>query len=450
MTISAQDRALKRLSALVQFESDLRESADVAELGFILVNSLNKIVENEHAIFWLARSGRIEVVSGGVSIDHEAIRARWYGELSRHLAKILGAGVAPADILPEDLPKKLRSAFAENVPDQLVWMPLVNSAGKVSGGLLLHQKKLLSEADARILARAAGAASFVLAFHQKGRKASFGSVFRPFASRWVQLGLLAVVIALMFVPIELSVLAPARSVPAKPAIVSAPLDGVIRTVLVAPNQPVKQGEIVAKMETNELQAAFEVASRRAAVLAADLRRATQKAFFEEDARAQIGLLMAQLREREAERDLAKERLSRIELRAPIDGVALLADQNEWTGRPVRTGERILIVAEPSDAILEILIPVEDAVVVEEGASVAFFSSITPNAPLKAVLERVSFTASVQPDQTLAFRAEARFSDQSTAPRLGFTGTAKILADKVPLYYALFRKPAATMRRALGL
>lgn len=449
MSTNQQDRALRRLSALVQFESDLREASNVSELGFILVNSLSKIVKNEHAILWLAKSGKVSAVSGGVSIDHDAIQTRWYSKVSRELVKANSDDAMPREILAEDLSKALSTDFSANIPGHLVWVPLEGSKQKTSGSILLICNEALSEADARILARAANAAAFVLAYHSKSDRAQVSGLFRPLAKKWVQFLIFAAVVAAMFIPVELSVLAPARSVPANPAVVSAPLDGVIRNVLVPPNAPVKQGDILAKMETNELKAAYEVANRRTAVLEADLRRATQKAFFEDDAKAQISLLVAQLRERQVERDLAQDRLSRVNLRAPIDGVAILADQNEWTGRPVRTGERILVVAKPDDAILEILIPVEDAVIVEEGANIAFFSSVTPNEPLMAVLERVSYTSSVQPDQSLAFRAEARFSDSENTPRLGFTGTAKIFSDKVPLYYALFRKPAATIRRSLG-
>lgn len=451
MTVKPQERALKRLSALVQIEADFRASSDASELGFILVNALHKIVENDHALVWYAHSGKINAVSGGVSVDHDAIQTRWFAKVCKQMTQRSIDQASPQEILPEHLSADLAAEFATNVPAHLVWVPLVGTGtgSRPIGGILVLLQRALENADSRILERVASAAAFVLSFHTKGRKSGLPNIMRLFTNRWVRLLSLGAIIAIMFIPIELSVLAPARSAPANPAIISAPLDGVIRNILVPPNQAVKQGEIIALMETNELQAAFEVANRRAAVLAADLRRATQKAFFDDDAKAQISLLLAQLREREAERDLAKERLSRVELRAPIDGVAILADQNEWTGRPVRTGERILIVAKPTEALLEILIPVEDAVVVEEGAKIEFFSSVSPNKPIKAVLERVAYTSSVQPDQTLAFRAEARFSDAETTPRLGFTGTAKIFSDKVPIYYALFRKPAATVRRTLG-
>ncbi|MEP0520535.1 MAG: HlyD family efflux transporter periplasmic adaptor subunit [Hyphomicrobiales bacterium] len=440
---------MKRLSALVQIEADLRASADVSELGFILVNSLHKIVENEHALVWYAHSGKVSAVSGGVSIDHDSIQTRWFANVFKRMAKTQPDQRVPKEILPEHLSADLAAEFSTNIPAHLAWVPLLGTDNRLYGGILVLLRRTLDDAETRILERVANAAAFVLSFHIRSQKSGLPNILRPIGNRWVQLLGLAAVAFAMFIPIELSVLAPAKSAPSNPAIISAPLDGVIRNILVPPNQAVTRGEVVARMETNELQAAFEVANRRAAVLAADLRRATQKAFFEDDAKAQISLLLAQLREREAERDLAQERLSRVELRAPIDGVAILADQNEWTGRPVRTGERILIVAKPTEALLEILIPVEDAVVVEEGAKIEFFSSVSPNKPIKAVLERVAYTSSVQPDQTLAFRAEARFSEAETPPRLGFTGTAKIFSDKVPLYYALFRKPAATIRRTLG-
>ncbi|MFP3340124.1 hypothetical protein R0J91_19255, partial [Micrococcus sp. SIMBA_131] len=78
-----------------------------------------------------------------------------------------------------------------------------------------------------------------------------------------------------------------------------------------------------------------------------------------DASARIDLLAARVEQKRAERDHARELLSRSEVRAERDGIAVFADAQRWTGRPVQTGERLTEIADPNHAQLRIDLAVGD-------------------------------------------------------------------------------------------
>ena len=77
--------------------------------------------------------------------------------------------------------------------------------------------------------------------------------------------------AAMWWPVVLSALAPAEVVPRDPQVISAPIDGVVREVLVLPNEPVTAGTPLLQLEDAELQSSVEVAERALLVARAELQ-----------------------------------------------------------------------------------------------------------------------------------------------------------------------------------
>ncbi|MCA9481750.1 MAG: HlyD family secretion protein, partial [Nitrospira sp.] len=70
-------------------------------------------------------------------------------------------------------------------------------------------------------------------------------------------------------------------------------------------------------------------------------------------------------------------LQQVEVTAPRDGVVIFGDPSDWVGRPVVVGERIMEVADPQQYQLKIDLPVEDAMVLQEGADVDVFLDAHP-------------------------------------------------------------------------
>jgi len=439
---SDASRQVLGLSRLIQLEGELRAADGATAIDFIAVNDTHRVVGYDHALIWRVRSGRVTAISGGLIVDKHAPQIVWFGQLARHLMK--GAGAPkPMDIVPDSLPAPMRSGLANWVSGYALWVPLLAPHAVNEGGLILLRAEPFNESERRILGRLGEAAGHAVAAIE-GPRRRFQIGLKPLAG-----AALLAACAAGALPVPMTVLADAKVAPIDPTIVAAPIDGVIRTILVEPNDAVPAGRSLVEFDPTELNAQRDVASKHVAVLTADWQRLEQKAFGDEKARADVSIARSRLAEGEADLAYAEGRLRRADLKASNAGVVMIEDRNQWFGRPVKIGERIMSLADPNAVRLEIQVPVEDALVAATGARVEFFLAIAPSKPMRAELTRMSYEARLLPNQTSAFVGEAAFADGQNAPRLGLTGTAKIYGEQAPLAYALLRRPLAHLRRFLG-
>jgi len=220
---------------------------------------------------------------------------------------------------------------------------------------------------------------------------------------------------------------------------------------VKPNAPVKAGDLLVRMDSRDLRGQLEAARQTLSVAEAEYRQGQQQAFFDERSKMALGVLKRRRDQAQADADFLAGELERTEIRADRSGVAVFSDPQEWLGRPVAVGERILMVADPRAVELEADIPVGDAVALEKGAEVKFFLNASPTSPLEAELTRVAYRASATADGTLAYKARAEFVQaEGDAPQLGLKGTAKFYGEETFLGLYLLRRPLATLRLWLGV
>jgi hypothetical protein len=128
---------------------------------------------------------------------------------------------------------------------------------------------------------------------------------------------------------------------------------------------------------------------------------------------------------------------------------VFTSQDEWRGRTVQVGERVMLIADPSLIDITIYMPPEDAIELEAGAPVDLLLHVDPLSPIKAKIERASYEATQTPEGTLAYIVRAQM-EPGQLPRIGLRGTAKVYGGRVSLGYYLLRKPLAFMRRTLGI
>jgi multidrug efflux pump subunit AcrA (membrane-fusion protein) len=435
-------RQLLLLMRLAQLELDARDAESVEALQFLAVNDTHRVVPYEHAVLWSARRRAIVAVSGALKIERTAPEIVGLGAIIAHLAP----KGEPVAIDRDRLSGRISEAAGRFLMGPALLVSLKSGLDRSEGALLLTRREPFTEAETRILARLGSA--FGSAFAARRAPAVHGRSLLSRRRLAVAASLLA--IALLALPVRLHVLADASVVPIDPIIVAAPLDGVIERLAVEPDRRVSAGDLLFTFDTTDLAAEHDVRDKRVRVLEAEHAAAEQKAFLDERARAELGLTLARLAEGRAELALAATRLRRAEVRASGAGVAVVADRNAWTGRPVRIGERVLSIADTARVRLEIRIAVEDALVIAPGAAVDLFLATDPSTPVPARLSRVSYDAHVLPGGAAVFIGEADLGSGATPLRLGLTGTARIAGDRAPLAYALFRKPLASLRRLLGV
>ena len=251
-------------------------------------------------------------------------------------------------------------------------------------------------------------------------------------------------------PVTLSALAPAEVVPFQPTIVRAPLEGIVDHFALQPNAPVKEGQMLLELDPRAIQNKLDVATKALAVAEAEYRQAAQQAVFDDKSRAKLAVLKARADQRRADVTYDQSLLDRIHVTASRGGLALFDDPNDWIGRPVTIGERLLEIADPTQAELEIWLPVADAITLKPGAEVDFFLNIAPDSPLRAKLRQTSYEATLSPGGLLGYRLKATLDDPAHTPRIGLRGTAKMYGEKVTLFYYLVRRPLAAARQFVGL
>jgi multidrug resistance efflux pump len=436
---AATPGAAERVFALfLGLEKQARQAASTEQLAFAMVNDGQALFGFRHAALLIA--GKVQALTGISVVEPNA---PFVAFVERAAGRMLGQGALDqtCSVDAAMLDEQSRADWLALSAPQACWVPLKDRQGEIFGGLWLAREHPFNEAELTLLTQLGDTYAHAwLALQPR----------KPWRLRWPKKKLLAIAGGLCFlllIPVRQSVLAPAEVVPQGGRVVAAPLDGVIAEFLVKPNQSVAAGDLLVRFDATSLKAQADVAERALGVAEAELKANTQRAFADAESSSRIDLLAARVEQKRAERDYARQLLARGEVRAERAGIAVFADAERWTGKPVQTGERLMQIADPAQAELRIELPVGDAIALQPGAEVALFLDSDPLNRHAARLERAAYEAQGTAAGQLAYRLDAAFLD--APPRIGLRGTAKLFGDRAPLAYYLLRRPLAAARQSLG-
>lgn len=435
-------------ATFLQLERQARQAENSTALGFVMVNETRRLLPYRQAVLLRPHGGgwRVGAISAVPTIDRNTPLVQWVEQVMKAAAH--GPERLKLQTLTQESPSAaLGRDWGQWVGGMASYIPVPGRDGLPIAALWLARDKPLSEPEALLAERLAEAYGHALSAVE-GKRA------KPRRALWPRLvggaALIAAVVA-AFVPVEQSALAPARVSAADATIVSSPLVGVIAEIAVSPNQAVAAGTVLVRFEATDIQARRDVAARTLEVARAEYRRASQQAFTDREGAAQLAVLEAQIGLREAELAYSEDLLDRVEIVSPRDGIAVFADTDDWVGRPVVTGERIMALADPAGVEVSADLPVADAIQLETGARMRLFLDVDPLNPIDATLSRSAYEASITDDGVLAYAVRGDFQGGSEAlPRVGLTGTVVLYGDPVPLWFHLLRRPISTIRQTLGL
>lgn len=446
----ALESQLRGLGLLVQLAQKARAATTREAFGFVAVDETRTFIPYRQAVLWYKKKGgkaQVLSLSGLAQPDLNAPYVLWLTRMLQTWGKdeVMDA---PHEWRVEGLPGDEQANWAEWLPPYVLAIPLKFPGGGPSAGLLLARETPWAETEqtltthlAEIYAHAWEAVE--LRVRQKGRSWQ-GSTRR----RLITLVSIACLVSLAL-PVHQSVLAPAEVVAFEPNVVRASMEGVVEGFHVEPNQKVVANQLLFNLDDTVLNNRLDVAKKELSVLQAEYRQSAQKAVFDQESKGQITILQAKMEQHQAEMAHITSLLKRIEMRADRAGIAVFNDVNDWLGKPVVIGERVLAIADPDKVELDIRLPIADAINLDLESDVVLFLKSDPHNPLMGRLRFMGYQAFPTADNSLAYGLKARFVMGTPLPRIGLRGTAKLYGGEVSLAYYLLRRPLAAMRQMLG-
>ncbi|MBC7504931.1 MAG: HlyD family efflux transporter periplasmic adaptor subunit [Sandarakinorhabdus sp.] len=444
--------AAEQLATVLELSRRARSATSAAELGFVAVNETHALSPYRQSALWSADRG-VLALSGLVDVDGNAPYAQWLRNLCDHLRNISSVqGVAIGDV-----PDLVAADWNEFFPPEVLWLPVRVKNDRVELALILGRDMAWSEHEKLLLCEWADA--WVHSYDQATRDArpSLRSRLRDFFSadaelKWWKRPISKVLIAFLLLclfPVRLTVLAPGELVPSQPAVMRAPFDGVVDAVLVQPNQRVRRGQLLFRIDTALAASRRDAALEAISAAEAEYRQAAQQALVDDQSRSKLAGLASALEQRRAEAEYVVEQTRRGTVTAPLDGIALFDDPAALIGRPVATGERVLRIADPRRAEIEAWVGAGDAIPLDAGAPVKLYLDPNPLSPIEGRLRYFSYEPVERSAGHYAYRIRASL-DNGDAGQIGLRGTAKLSGSYVPLVYWIFRRPLATVRGYTGL
>jgi hypothetical protein len=441
---------LAAVARLLNFEKRLFSTRDADEARFLVVNDIQPLLNCELVVLVTGLNNgkpRVRQVSNLTAIDRTAPMISWFERLVRQQLATADDIQQIHEVSRIKQTEEIRRDWKTYAVGSLLWMPLALPGEPVDNVLLLARAEPWQVAERQLVEHISRpVAHRLLCQNNRWRDA----ISRRWPSR---LGLLMIVLiaASMLVPVRLSVLAPAEISAAQPLLVTAPFNGVVAEIALQPGQAVGQGQLLVQMEQSQLKNERDTVLQALQVARAQLHKTRQALFSDASLKSRIAELEATVDLKQVELDYAEQQLKEARITAPVDGIAVIDNPDQWRGKPVNVGEKILQLADPERVELSVYVPVKDSIALQDGAEVRLFLDTDPLTPLMATAIHAAYEPSPGPDNSPAYllRASLDGTGSQAVPRIGLRGTAKIYGEQVSLFYYLFRRPVTALRQWLG-
>lgn len=291
--IPPAEQTLTILATFVGLVKKAREVARHQQFGFLAVNETHLLFPYRQAALWQTHAkgaGRVAAISGLSRPEPEAPYTQWLSQLLAHLAQPGATALRP--VTRKTVPEELARQWSEWLPENGLWLPLALPESPPFGGLFLARDTPWTDEQKELLEELAGIYAAVW-MGLLTRPGSLARWWKNQSSRHFLPWLFLAGLALLFLPVRQSVLAPAEVIAAGPAFVRSPLDGVIDRFFVDPNQTVTSGQPLLRLDDARLQNQLEIARKEQDVAQAEYQQASQQAVREAKSKTRATILQKQ-------------------------------------------------------------------------------------------------------------------------------------------------------------
>jgi biotin carboxyl carrier protein len=236
----------------------------------------------------------------------------------------------------------------------------------------------------------------------------------------------AILLALLFVPVQYRIGAQARIEGSIQRVLVAPSDGFLRQVYARPGDTVKANQVVAELGEEDMR----LERRKWESELTQHENAASAALSRAD-RTQFVINQAKADEARAQLSLVDAHLSRARIVAPFDGIVIKGDLSQSLGAPLRRGDVLLTVAPANEFRLLIDVDERDIATVRPGQKGSVALGALMDRALAFDVVRVTPVASTREDRNV-FEVEGKLRETASTLRPGMQGIAKLDAGYQPL------------------
>ena len=448
MAVTEQD-----LSRLINLKSEAYSIESAAELAVFACNRPHKLHRYFQSISWQRnRLNKIEIlaVSGVSMVDANSIVARFIIKLIT-IALQREESSKPTVITIDDIQDKaLREEWINFLPPYFQWLPY-SKDDKIEAGMMVFHEEPITKECQQLFVSLSHTFSHVwhtLPENKKKQSGLIAKFFRSSRNKWIAF---FIIVGILCIPVRESSLAPASIVATKPIVVSSSINGVLQDIHVQPNALVQKGDLLVSLDADQLLNDLDVVKKELESAKTEFLIASQRAFSQEDARAEVNLLKSRVEAAELNVKRAQSLLDRSRIYAEQDGLAIYTDKYDFLGQQVSIGRRIMLLADVNATEVDIYMPVGDTIDYNPGDEVLLFLNTDPTKPIKATLRQTSFEPRNQDNGDYVFLLKARFDSPDFKGRIGWAGTAKVYSSKkLSLFMYFFRRPISSLRRFIGI
>lgn len=242
----------------------------------------------------------------------------------------------------------------------------------------------------------------------------------------------ALLLVLALVPAPFRVSAPATVEGTVQRAAVAPFDGFVREAPGRAGDSVKVGQVLAVLEDQELrlervryEAELELAQRKESEAMSAGKRVEQRlaAAQANQARAQLGLVM--------------EKLARVAITAPVDGVVVKGDLSQQLGSPVQQGQVLFEVAAAGGWRVVLKVDERDIAQVQPGQPGELVLASLPDRAWPFTVQRVT-PVSVAEEGRNTFRVEAALGRDAPVLSPNMQGVGKVTVGRAGLLWVWTR------------
>ncbi len=438
--------------ALDHLMAKARTADSEQALWFIVANETATLLPYRSALVFTLHDGTpmLGCASGLTSVDRRSAFGSW----SEQVIKALMTSLPEThQFTARDVPAELQAAWLEYWPQTVHVYPVPSSTGEVLGVVVYVTEDQWPAAGSDILGALHQVHGLCLQ-HLRAQKSPLDFLKkvvdgRNLKTRKFLFRGLAAFILILFLPVRQFVVVPAEIISLDAIAVTSPVDGIVSELMVKPNQMVQKGDVLVRMDATAIRNRLESARQALEVSRAEYLAGAHRAFVSHDKTAEAGVLKGRINERLAEVAYLEDQQSMLDIKASRDGVVVYGQENDWIGKPLTAGQRIMELADSTQVGVNAWVPVADAINMRSGEPIQVLLYASPLSPLKATIEQASYQASKSPEGVAAYRVRATLTSQDPV-RLGLRGNAKIDGDWVVLGYFIFRRPLVSVRQWLGI